>query len=229
MVYAGAMTLDLNTLAKTSYAIASEKGWWNAPRSFAALTLLMQSEVSEALEDYRNHKGLNEVYYEVVFKTGNTATLTASELASESAADPTFNDRVKKAKPCGIPIELADFVIRVADFAGWAKFDLNEAIETAERLRKEKLASGASLPEEDSTNFELSLGLTNLEISLALRHWTLGDKDFQDKAGVPVHLVESLRHLFATCKALGIEIEKAIEEKAAFNKGRDFRHGGKKI
>ena len=95
--------MNLQELTQTSYEIAKSKGWWDKERSFAALTLLMQSEISEALEDYRNKKGLNEVWYE-----------SSDPLANRILTEPNSpNDKF-----CGIPSELADVVIRICDFAG---------------------------------------------------------------------------------------------------------------
>lgn len=95
--------IDLQELTQTSYEIAKSKGWWDKERSFAALTLLMQSEISEALEDYRNKKGLNEVWYE-----------SSDPLANRILTEPSSpNDKF-----CGISSELADVVIRICDFAG---------------------------------------------------------------------------------------------------------------
>ena len=59
---------------------------------------LIHSEVSEALEEYRNGRLPTEVY------TGNNG------------------------KPEGIPIELADVIIRVLDYCGYAGIDIDAAI-----------------------------------------------------------------------------------------------------
>jgi hypothetical protein len=45
---------DLNTLAAQIHATAVEHGWYDTPRSFPELIALMHSELSEALEDYRD-------------------------------------------------------------------------------------------------------------------------------------------------------------------------------
>lgn len=46
---------SFNQVAKTVYATAIDKGWWDEPREDGTLIALMHSELSEALEAIRNH------------------------------------------------------------------------------------------------------------------------------------------------------------------------------
>ena len=80
---------------------AKEKGWWDAPRPFGDLCSLFHSEISEAFEEYRNHHGLAEVYM-----------------------NP---DKPGKAE--GIPVELADCMIRIFDFCEHEGIDLQAVLE----------------------------------------------------------------------------------------------------
>ena len=48
----------LNELAKKINTTAHEHGWWDKPRSFGDVIALCQSELSEALESYRNHESM---------------------------------------------------------------------------------------------------------------------------------------------------------------------------
>lgn len=77
-----------------------DKGFWKAKKSFGDRIALIHSELSEALEEHREGRGMTEVY-------ANTD-------------EPN--------KPEGIPIELADAVIRIADLCAYYKIDLAEAI-----------------------------------------------------------------------------------------------------
>lgn len=197
--------MNLNDLAQTSYAIAVDRGWWETPRRFSAITLLMLSEISEAIEDYRTHKSLNETYWEVKFKTGNKATLTDSELAQA-----LVDQEIVSTKPCGIPSELADVIIRIADYAGHAKLDL-------ESRRPNLSAPG-------DANFEDALARASSCISKAWDAFDMGAKWHITNC-----LAMSAGHILATCAANNIDIEKAVEAKTAFNRSRDYRHGGKKI
>lgn len=179
-----------DTLVQTSYEIACSKGWWEKPRSFAVLTLLMASEISEALEDYRAGRGLDEVWYE------------------------------SDGKVCGIPSEIADVIIRVADFCGHHKLVLSPA-------------SKSIIGQKD---FEQALAESAACISDAYRDLSKIDTKVQDlwysgSFGVSVSfsLSKAVEHLLFTCEANDINVWKAIEEKTAFNRTRPERHGGKAI
>lgn len=80
---------------------AKDKGWWDSERSFGDLCSLFHSEITEAYEEYRNGHEVTETY---------------------------FND-AKPEKPEGVPTELADAVIRILDFCGYAGIDLQGIIE----------------------------------------------------------------------------------------------------
>lgn len=70
------------------------------------LGVVYHSELSEALEDYRNGFAAAQIYY---------------------------GDR---QKPCGVPIELADVLIRIGDLCGYFGIDLEQAVK--EKLQYNK-------------------------------------------------------------------------------------------
>lgn len=128
----------ITALVKSSHANAIEKGWWGDPenpddRNIGELMMLMVTEVSEAFEEYRNGHGNDEVYtveYTAVFRDAGEDDLPSESEGPEwTISKVPYTERHEgRKKPEGIPIELADVVIRIADFCGRYGIDLQEAI-----------------------------------------------------------------------------------------------------
>lgn len=92
--------MTVQELVSESHRIAKEHGWWDTPdgNTHGEKIALMHSELSEALEEIRNGKPVTEVYFSA---TG---------------------------KPEGVPVELADVIIRVGDYCGRHGIDLHAAV-----------------------------------------------------------------------------------------------------
>ncbi|MGF7049126.1 NTP pyrophosphatase (non-canonical NTP hydrolase) [Paenibacillus sp. DS2015] len=117
--------MQINELVKIAHANAVSKGWWDKEPSFGETISLIHSEASEALEDYRNGKPINQNWYEKENETNIFET--------DKQVTPEW-------KPCGIPSELADVVIRVFVTCGRYGIDLEAAI-------NEKMAYNATRPQ----------------------------------------------------------------------------------
>ena len=102
--------LSVEQVQKQSHELAKKKGWWpgyKSPddigrRNLAEALALIHAEVSEALEELRNCDG-------------------DKQWPSQTRQDKT-------GKPLGLPIELADIIIRVADMAEALGINLSAAI-----------------------------------------------------------------------------------------------------
>ena len=97
------MSMTIQKLIIDSHKTSISKGWWENPnRNIGELLALIHSEISEALEVYREqgNDGLKKTWTE------------------------------DDGKPEGFTIELADAVIRIADLCGALGLELEEALET---------------------------------------------------------------------------------------------------
>ena len=89
---------SLNDFAEEVTEVATDHGWWENPPSIPEIIALCHAELSEALEEYRKGKGAGEIYID------------------------------EKGAAQGIPIELADVMLRILDFCGHEKIDIEGAI-----------------------------------------------------------------------------------------------------
>ena len=188
--------MNLTDLQKEAHAIAKEKGWWDEPRSFGDLIALVHSELSEALEAYRlNPNSVGPIYWH------NVGT---------------------KRPPCGVAIELADVVIRVADMAEHY---------------------GVVLSEIRVINWEMpqwvrSFGdwITALHSSVHMIMFVASVKLYNDpSAHIPcgrdwgTELRDTIGRVYLMAAHYGIDLDAAIEAKMEYNRTREYRHGGKAL
>ncbi len=101
--------MRIKDLVAQAFKQAEDKGFHETELSFGDRIALIHSEASEALEEYRQTQSFVELWEDTV--TGSIGTMA-----------------VTGRKPVGVPSELADIVIRVADLCGVAKIDLEKAI-----------------------------------------------------------------------------------------------------
>lgn len=115
--------MTINDLVTRAHSNAKAHGWHEPERTFGELIALCHSELSEALEEYRNGREPTDCYY-ICYKCEKGPCALNSEYgADEYTCNPT-----PSAKPEGIAVELADVVIRIADMCGLYGIDLEEAI-----------------------------------------------------------------------------------------------------
>lgn len=100
--------MQIDELIKKSYSNSKEHGFWDEQQNFAEKLMLIVSELAEVLEEYRDNRDFNEIYY---------------------------NEK-KPDKPEGIPVELADVFIRLGDLCGGFSIDVEKAIKIKMKYNK---------------------------------------------------------------------------------------------
>lgn len=190
--------MDVIKLVERSYEINKANGWHAEKRDWEELCLLIVSEVAKALEDYRAGKAPNQEWY--------------TNKKSEYGGLVQFT---AEWKPCGIPSELADVLIRIADtvgiyeeggsfdmFVGWVH---DEGLYIKRNVHRD-------------LSFAVNLNRIVREISFA----SADEGDFKSLAKA-FYMTENLARI------CGIDIERAVNEKLAYNATRGHKHGGKVI
>lgn len=152
--------LGLNELCRIAHENSKAHGWWDGveardPKVIPEKLMLIVSEASEALEDYRN----GEMALRIEYSSG---------------------------KPLGLPSEIADIVIRVADLCGHLGIDLADAVATKHLFSLKKLMLAAA----DQENF-----LRAEQLRRVLR----GEPAAKPRGGAQLFYIQDLRTTVGNC------------------------------
>lgn len=101
---------QINDFAKQVHDNAVEHGWWEEERSIPEIIALCHSELSEALEEYRNGKPL--AYF--VDDVADKENINLAEWHGEKLE--------------GIAVEMIDCIIRILDWCEHAGVDVEELL-----------------------------------------------------------------------------------------------------
>ena len=127
---------NLNTLAKDIFEANVAKGFWDHDRPLTETTMLIVTELAEAVEEER--AGNADVYYrDLVYGMLYDAEMV--EVGDDRLARVGLAHRDRPLKPEGVDIELIDALIRLLDLLGSRCVDVDG-------LLKQKLAFNASRP-----------------------------------------------------------------------------------
>ena len=125
----------LNDLSAEVHSVAKEKGWWDEPQpTFGEIIALCHAELSEALEEYRKNRPAEYHICDAESEEdalNNTVTICGEDgiLACEYIYPENYPEcPYYNAKPEGIAVELADCIIRILDYCGYADIDIDSII-----------------------------------------------------------------------------------------------------
>lgn len=103
----------INELCNKAHKNAVNKGFWAEEKSFPEQIDYIMKELNEALEEYKNKHKPNEIYFNCIERRKGCSQICHT---------------CDKAKPEGIPIELADALIIIFDTAAYYRINLEHAI-----------------------------------------------------------------------------------------------------
>lgn len=118
---------SLNEWAKEIHDNAIAHGWWDEERSFGDIVALCHSELSEALEEFRNRRPMAYVYEGM--EDGSTD-------AGNMITDVGLWQG--KRKPEGVAVEMIDCLIRILDWCGQERIDVDAILEAKHIYNKSR-------------------------------------------------------------------------------------------
>ena len=110
-----------NELAWEIHENAMAHGWWEENRTFPEIVALCHSELSEALEEYRNNLPM-------VYCVNPDCEILRSRNTTEGTCCNVCGFQSGKSKPEGIGVEMIDCLIRILDWAGAEGIDVDAVI-----------------------------------------------------------------------------------------------------
>lgn len=123
--------MTINDWTKEIHENAVDHGWWEEERSLPEIVALCHSELSEALEEYRD--GNPDVWYGC-HQGRNGGICLAEECQHCDCGQCVIG--CSNDKPEGIAVEMADCIIRILDYAGHMGWDMEAIIRQKHEYNK---------------------------------------------------------------------------------------------
>lgn len=124
--------MNLTEFAKEVHENAKAHGWWDEEHSFAEIVALCHSELSEALEEYRNQNLL--IYYNCCNVKGHPCAIESKNGCLNHQKEDICSHRGKK--PEGVAVELADCILRILDYCGRVEIDIEDIVKKKHEYNK---------------------------------------------------------------------------------------------
>jgi NTP pyrophosphatase (non-canonical NTP hydrolase) len=119
--------MTISEITKDIHENAIAHGWWDEERTFGDIIALCHSELSEALEEYRCKRPAFYYVCEMEQDDGSIIPCVRTDHG---------DDNFKGEKPEGTAVELADCIIRILDYCGKEKIDIEHIIEVKNEYNK---------------------------------------------------------------------------------------------
>lgn len=125
------MIKALNEWAAEIHQNAVDHGWWDEPRSFGDIVALCHSELSEALEAYRNKE-------ENVWCSCGIVGIDRTDPCDDEDGSCYFREGspCSNGKPEGVAVEMIDCLIRILDWCGQVGVDVDAVLQAKHEYNK---------------------------------------------------------------------------------------------
>lgn len=124
--------MTLNELAKEVHANAVAHGWWTPEPSFGEIVALCHSELSEALQAYRDGERLVDGAC-----TAGAGCCRHWDICDSAGHPEGFKGNPDTAcKPEGIAVEMVDCLLRILDWLATTGVDIDKLAEAKHEYNK---------------------------------------------------------------------------------------------
>lgn len=187
--------MTINELTTVAHKQARDAGFWDGERNVSECLMLIVSECGEALEAHRSGQQSDLFMFDK-----RMSDSLPGDINYQSCFEMAFNDCIKD----GFSDELADIVIRIADLCGGLGLTL-----------------GGSLLDEIPANGNVGEDLlltTEAIVMFGVDERTKGWYDYK-------WLEMAIGSVVGIAKVNGIDLQRHIELKLAYNRTRPHKHG----
>ena len=215
--------MKVQELVNKCYSQAVKHGWWDggdgcgkpgcnhASRSPLEIQALLDSEVSEFVEEVRDNKPAIYMNKE-----------RALDSEGRGPKDEGFVTYDAMPKPEGASVELVDYLIRLGDYFGFRGWSLA----VAASVTTEDIVMQVDEKIADFFHFEKSL-----EFAAILHRFTSKFGEIAEEGGRDEDAADFLRFAFGAIlwyfSYMGWDFEDTFKLKFIYNQRRPYRHGGK--
>lgn len=113
--------MNLTEFAKEVHQNAVDHGWWEKEVSFGEIVALCHSELSEALQEYRENMPME--YRRCMFNKD-----VCEQKACVAYETGGCDGNLILDKPEGVAVELADCILRILDYCGKESIDIEKIL-----------------------------------------------------------------------------------------------------
>ena len=123
--------MNMNEWAKEIHANAVAHGWWESERELPEILMLIVSELSESLEEYR--AGRSMVWHACMF---DGEPCSEDDIKCRYWVNGECSAGYCEQKPEGIAVEVIDALIRILDWCGKEGLDVEALVKEKHEYNK---------------------------------------------------------------------------------------------